>query len=297
MSSALQSPPDVTITSPGGRLRKFFSRLPLHVIIIVIAIIWMIPTIGLLISSFRPATEVSSTGWWTAFQTPFQFTLENYSAVLSQNGMWRSFLNSLIIAVPGTAIPVLVAGFAAFAFAWMKFPGRNILFIFVVALIVVPIQMTLIPVLKLYANIHLVATFPGIWLAHTAYGLPFAVFLLRNFFGGLPRELIESAHLDGASDIAVFFRLIMPLSVPALASLTIFQFLWVWNDLLVALVYLQRPNLAPMTLTINNLVSSFGTSWQLLTAAAFISMALPLVVFFALQRYFVEGINAGAIKG
>ncbi len=297
MSSAVKPPPDITVAGPAGRFRKFFSRLPLHLIIIIIAIVWMIPTVGLLVSSFRPAAEVSSTGWWTAFQTPFQFTVENYSAVLSQNGMLRSFANSLIIAIPGTVIPILVAGFAAFAFAWMKFPGRNALFIFVVALIIVPIQMTLIPVLKLYTNVHLVGTFVGIWLAHTAYGLPFAIFLLRNFFGGLPRELIESAHLDGASNMAVFFRLILPLSVPALASLTIFQFLWVWNDLLVALVYLQSPNLAPMTLTINNLVSSFGTSWQLLTAAAFISMALPLVIFFALQRYFVEGITAGAIKG
>ncbi len=285
------------VVSSSGWWRKFASRFPLHIVLIVISLLWLIPTVGLLISSFRPAILVSSTGWWTAFQTPFQFTLDNYSAVLSQNGMGRSFLNSLIIAIPGTLIPILVAGFAAYAFAWMKFPGRDILFIFVVALLVVPIQMTLIPVLRLYANVHLVSTFPGIWLAHTAYGLPFAVFLLRNFFGALPRELIESAHLDGASNMGVFFRLIIPLSVPALASLAIFQFLWVWNDLLVALVYLQRPDLAPMTLTINNLVSSFGTSWQLLTAAAFISMALPLVIFFALQRYFVEGITAGAVKG
>jgi len=280
-----------------GRFRKFISRLPLHIVIIVIALLWMTPTVGLLVSSFRPASEISTSGWWTAFQTPFQFTLENYSTVLSQNRMGSSFLNSLIIAIPGTVIPTLVAGFAAFAFAWMKFTGRNFLFIFMVALLVVPLQMTLIPVLRLYSSLHLVSTFPGIWLAHTAYGLPLAVFLLRNFFGALPRELIESAHLDGASNLGVFFRIILPLSVPALASLAIFQFLWVWNDLLVALVYLQSPNLAPMTLTINNLVSSYGTSWQLLTSAAFISMALPLVIFFGLQRYFVEGITAGAVKG
>jgi alpha-glucoside transport system permease protein len=211
--------------------------------------------------------------------------------------MGRSFINSLIIAVPGTIIPTFIAGFAAFAFSWMNFKGRDVLFVIVVALLVVPIQMTLIPVLRLYANLHLVSTFPGVWLAHTAYGLPLAVFLLRNFFGSLPREIIESAHLDGASDMGVFFRIILPLSVPALASLAIFQFLWVWNDLLVALVYLQTPKLAPMTVTINNLVSSYGTSWQLLTAAAFISMALPLFIFFSLQRYFVEGITAGAIKG
>jgi len=211
--------------------------------------------------------------------------------------MGQSFLNSLIISVPSTVIPILVAGFAAFAFAWMKFPGRDFLFIFVVALLVVPIQMTLIPVLRLLADVRLVGTFPGIWLAHTAYGLPFAIFLLRNFFAALPRELLESAYLDGASNLRIFFRLIFPLSVPAIASLTIFQFLWVWNDLLVALVYLQDPSKSPMTVTINNLVSSFGTQWQLLTAAAFISMMLPLALFFALQRYFVEGITAGAIKG
>jgi alpha-glucoside transport system permease protein len=276
---------------------RFITRLPLHIIIIALALIWITPTFGLLVSSFRPANLISTTGWWTAFQTPFQFTLNNYSNVLSQNGMLHSFLNSIIITVPGTVIPTFIAGFAAFAFAWMKFPGRNILFVFVVALLVVPVQMTLIPVLRLYTKLHLVSTFPGIWLAHTAYGLPLAVYLLRNFFGSLPKELIESAHLDGASNMVVFLRIILPLSVPALASLAIFQFLWVWNDLLVALVYLQTPELAPMTVTINNLVSSFGTSWQLLTAAAFISMILPLVIFFSLQRYFVEGITAGALKG
>jgi alpha-glucoside transport system permease protein len=179
----------------------------------------------------------------------------------------------------------------------MKFKGRDILFMSVVALLVVPVQMTLIPVLRLLANIHLVGSFPGIWIAHTAYGLPFVVFLLRNFFAQLPKELLESAYLDGASNLRVFFRLILPLSVPALASLGIFQFLWVWNDLLVALVFLQDPSKSPMTVTINNLVSSFGTQWQLLTAAAFISMMLPLVIFIALQRYFVEGITAGAVKG
>jgi alpha-glucoside transport system permease protein len=278
-------------------LGKIAARVPLHVVIVIICLLWMTPAFGLLVSSFRPSTAISNTGWWTAFQTPFQFTLQNYSNVLSQNGMFRSFLNSLIISVPGTVIPILIAGFAAFAFAWMKFRGRDILFMFVVALLVVPIQMTLIPVLRLLADTHLVGTFPGIWLAHTAYGLPFAVFLLRNFFAQLPKELLESAYLDGASHMRVFFRLVLPLSVPALASLAIFQFLWVWNDLLVALVYLQDPSKSPMTVTINNLVSSYGTQWQLLTAAAFISMILPLIIFIALQRYFVEGITAGAVKG
>jgi alpha-glucoside transport system permease protein len=281
----------------GASLRKLASRFPLHILIIVIALLWMTPAFGLLVSSFRPSADIAGSGWWTAFETPSKFTLDNYSTVLSQNGMWRSFLNSLIISIPGTALPTLVAGFAAFAFAWMKFRGRDIIFMSVVALLVVPVQMTLIPVLRFFTDIHLVGTFPAIWIAHTAYGLPFAIFLLRNFFAELPKELLESAYLDGASHLRVFFRLILPLSVPALASLAIFQFLWVWNDLLVALVYLQDPSKAPMTVTINNLVSSFGTQWQLLTAAAFISMMLPLVIFIALQRYFVEGITAGAIKG
>ncbi len=278
-------------------IRRFFARIPLHIIIIIVCIFWMTPAFGLLVSSFRPAAEVATSGWWTAFQTPFQFTLNNYSSVLAQNGMARSFLNSLIITVPSTVIPILIASFAAYAFAWMKFPGRDAIFIFLVALIVVPIQMTLIPVLRFLAAVHLVGTFPGIWLAHTAYGLPFAVYLLRNFFSLLPKELFESARIDGASNVRIFFRIVLPLSVPSIASLVIFQFLWVWNDLLVALVYLQTPDLAPMTVTINNLVSSFGTSWQLLTAAAFVSMALPLVIFFALQRYFVEGLTAGSVKG
>jgi len=280
-----------------SRLRKAIARFPLHFIIIGIALLWMTPAFGLLTSSFRDSAAVANSGWWTAFQLPFDFTLENYQEVLTRNQMGPSFVNSLIISIPGTVIPILVAGYAAFAFAWMKFPGRNALFIFVVALLVVPVQMTLIPVLRLLTNLQIAGSFPAIWLAHTAYGLPFAIFLLRNFFGAIPRELLESAYLDGASNLRVFFRLILPLSVPALASLAIFQFLWVWNDLLVALVILQDPAKAPMTVTITNLVSSYGTQWQLLTSAAFISMMLPLVIFFTLQRYFVQGILAGSVKG
>ncbi len=280
-----------------GAAGRILARFPLHIVVVVICLIWMIPTIGLLVSSLRPAADVAVSGWWTAFQTPFQFTLDNYHAVLTQNGMARSFLNSLIISVPGTVLPLLIAGLAAYAFAWMRFPGKEVLFAIVIGLLVVPIQTTLIPVLRLLADTKLVGTFPGIWLAHTAYGLPLAVFLLRNFFASLPRELIESAYLDGASHMRVFFSMVLPLSVPAIASLAIFQFLWVWNDLLVALVYLQVPSLAPMTLTINNLVSSLGTDWQLLTAAAFVSMILPLIIFIALQRYFVEGLVTGSVKG
>jgi alpha-glucoside transport system permease protein len=280
------------------RVTHFLNRSLVHAIIIIVSLVWLTPTVGLLVSSFRPANLVATTGWWTAFTPLLHFTLDLYRQAIESNGMGTSFLNSLFITIPATVIPILVAAFAAYAFAWMKFPGRDLLFILVVGLLVVPLQTTLIPVLSLYNKVHLSGTFPGIWLAHTAYGLPFAVYLLRNFFGTLPSEMLESAYLDGASAFTAFFQLVLPLSVPAIASLSIFQFMWVWDDLLVALVYLGgTPNVAPMTVAIAQLVSSLGAGWQLLTAAAFLSMILPLVIFFALQRYFVRGILAGSVKG
>ena len=195
-------------------------------------------------------------------------------------------------------MPILIAAFAAYTFVWMKFFGRTLLFLFIVGLLVVPLQMTLIPILRLYNKLHLTGTFVGIWLAHSAYGLPFAIYLLRNFIGELPGEMLECAYIDGASHFDVFFKLVLPTSVPAIASLSIFQFMWVWNDLLIALVYLGgTPDVAPMTVTISNLVNFYGAGWHLLTSAAFISMILPLVVFFALQKYFVRGILAGSVKG
>ena len=282
-------------------LSKVLAQFPLHIVVVSICLIWMMPSVGLLISSFRSRNAVLSSGWWTVFQHPFdftQYTLENYINVLTAQGMGRAFLNSLIITIPSTIIPITVAAFAAYAFAWMEFPGRRTLFAIVVGLLVVPLQMTLIPILRVYNQIGLSGTFLGIWLAHTGYGLPFAVYLLRNFFGGLPRDLFESAFLDGASQLTAFFRLALPLSVPALASLAIFQFLWVWNDLLVALIYLGgAEKVAPLTLKLSSLVNSLGQNWHLLTAAAFISMVLPLIVFFSLQRYFVRGILAGSVKG
>jgi len=278
--------------------RLSLGSLPLNLALILLTVIWLVPTIGLLVSSFRPGFLISRTGWWTAFAPPFQFTLQNYSDVLQTNNLFTSFINSLTIAIPATVMPIAIASFAAYAFAWMRFPLRNWLFLLLVGLLAVPLQMTLIPVLAMFKALGLSGNFFGVWIAHTAYGLPFAIYLLRNFFGALPGDLFESAQIDGAGPVTMFFRLVLPLSVPALASLAIFQFLWTWNDLLVALVYLgSAPQFAPMTVTIANLVNSLGSGYELLTAAAFISMALPLVVFLALQRYFVRGMTAGAVKG
>lgn len=280
------------------RISRAFSRGPLHVLMLVIALIWLLPSVGLFVSSFRPAAAISSTGWWTAFQTPAQFTLDLYRQALTQQGMAQSFLNSLFISIPATVIPIMIAAFAAYAFAWLDFPGRHLIFVLVIGLLVVPLQMTFIPILKIYNVTRLTGTFPAVWLAHAGYGLPFAIYLLRNFIGSLPRDLFESAYLDGASSFDIFFSIVMPLAVPALASLVIFQFMWVWNDLLVALIYLGGiPSVAPMTVTISNQVNSLGGNWQVLTASAFISMILPLLVFFTLQRYFVRGLLAGSVKG
>jgi alpha-glucoside transport system permease protein len=282
-------------------LRYRLRRLPLHAVILLLIVIWLIPTIGLLVNSFRPTDEVTQSGWWTAFFKPSQFTLDNYAHVLAQQNITAGFVNSMFIAIPATVIPILVAAFAAYAFAWMSFPGRDVLFIAVVGLLVVPLQSTFIPLLQLFGphGLGITGSFLVVWMAHTGYGLPFAVFLLRNFMGELPREVFESASIDGASPVTAFLRLALPMTVPAIAALAIFQFLFTWNDLLVALVYLgaQNPDNAPLTIVVSNLVSSLGGGWQYLAAAAFITMALPLAVFFALQRYFVRGIVGGSVKG
>jgi alpha-glucoside transport system permease protein len=281
-----------------SKLRPFVGRLPVHLIVIVIAAVWLLPTIGLFVSSFRPPAAIRNTGWWEFFVPPTQATLENYREVLTEENIGQAFVNSVMIAVPATAMPILVAAFAGYALAQMRFPGRHTLFLVIVGLLIVPIQMTLIPILQLYNRFNLTGTFPGLWLAHAAYGLAFAVYLMRNYIDGLPKELFDIAEIDGADNFTVFYRLVLPLTVPALASLAIFQFIWAWNDLLVALVYLGgSPDVAPLTIAISNLVGSRGRGWEVLTAAAFVSVSLPLVVFFSLQRYFVRGILAGSVKG
>jgi alpha-glucoside transport system permease protein len=275
----------------------------LHLILVLIMVVWAVPAVGLFVASFRTAEATNSSGWWTAIVPPWEFTFANYDYVLNRAGFWDSFLNSLFITIPATVLVVMVAAFAAYAFAWMDFPGRNTIFVIVVGLLVVPLQVTLIPVLTLFRDAsiggyELSGTILAVWLAHTGYGLPFAIYLLRNYIGGLPRELFEAAEIDGAGHATTFFRLVLPMSVPVLASLVIFQFLWVWNDLLVALVYLGPvPRNHPLSVTLANLTTNFGGNWQFVTAAAFVSMIIPIIVFFALQRYFVRGITGGAVKG
>ena len=280
---------------------KFWQQTPVHIAIVAIAIIWTLPTVGLLVSSLRQRDQMLKTGWWTAIlEHPFdltQYHLSNYLEVVQAQGMGQAFANSLTIAIPATVIPIAIAAFAAYAFAWMEFPGRQFLFGVVVCLLVVPLQTTLIPILRVYRDLGLTNSFLGIWLAHTGYGLPLGIYLLRNYIGALPRDLIEAARVDGASHLKIFTKLIMPLSMPAIASFAVFQFLWVWNDLLVALIYLGgTPDVAPLTIQLTNIVGSRGQDWHLLTAGAFITMLVPLMVFFGLQRYFVRGILAGSVK-
>jgi alpha-glucoside transport system permease protein len=279
--------------------RSLGGRVLLHVVILGLMALWFVPTLGLFVNSFRPAADVASSGWWTSLAPPWDFTLANYEHVLARNNLGDAFINSLFITIPSTVITVMVAAFAAYAFAWMDFPYKNAIFVAIVGLLVIPLQSTLIPVLRLLAATGIAGEFLAVWLAHTGYGLPFAIYLLRNYMGGLPKEVFESAAIDGANPATAFFRLALPMSVPVLASLTIFQFLFVWNDLLVSLIYIgptASENL-PMTVVVANLVSSIGGETHFLTAAAFLTMALPLVVFIALQRYFVRGITGGAVKG
>ena len=295
--------------------QKLISDLIVNGGLLLLCIIWTVPTFGLLVSSFRPRDEVNSSGWWTVVQNPTELTLDNYRQVLlgkdvtftdsegnvieaSGDNLGRAFLNSLTVTIPATVIPILIAAFAAYGFAWMNFPGRRPLFIMVVALLVVPLQIALIPILRDYTKLDLNGTFLAIWLGHTGFGLPLATYLLYNYISTLPRDILESAFIDGASPFTIFVRLILPLSVPALASFAIFQFLWVWNDLLVALVFIgSKPEVAVMTQQLQEMVGSRGQDWHLLTAGAFITMLLPLIVFFSLQRFFVRGLLAGSVKG
>jgi alpha-glucoside transport system permease protein len=286
------------------RIVAFISRTPVHIALIALAVIWLVPTIGLAVTSFRPRPDIASSGWWTSF-AELDYTLKNYDLVLNANKMAPSFLNSALIAIPSTLLPLFIGALAAYAFSWIKFPLRDTIFLVLVALMVVPIQAALVPVLIELQDLGNLLTgqkdlitgwYWGIWISHTVFALPFCIFLLRNFFITLPRDLIEAARVDGATNFGIFFKVVLPLSVPALASFAIFQFLWVWNDLLMALVFIQESDLWPMTIRISQLLSTYGTEYHLLSAGAFLLMAVPLIVFFALQRYFVQGLLAGSVK-
>jgi len=263
----------------------------------VVCFLWLVPSIGLLITSFRTQEAALTSGWWTVITKPFQdWTTTNYSQVWNGGGS-NAFVNSLVVSLPATVIPIFIAAFAAYAFTFMEFPGRDFFFILIVGLLVVPLQVALVPLLKIYGNIGLQGTFASVWLAHAAFGLPLAIFILRGYMTTLPRGVIESAKIDGASHYQTFWRLIVPMSVPALASFAIFQFLWTWNDLLVALIFLGPGEKEVLTVAVAVLVVAQQQGWQLITAGAFISMVVPLLVFLGLQRYFVRGLTAGAVKG
>ncbi|HEY0881723.1 MAG TPA: carbohydrate ABC transporter permease, partial [Archangium sp.] len=293
------------------RTKKRLTSRGATIAALIIAILWTTPTFGLFISSFRPKEQVATTGWWTIFVNP-GFTLDNYAAVLeagnTQLTLAGAFFNSIAITVPATVFPLVIASLAAYAFAWIDFRGKNWMFIGVFALQIVPLQMALVPLLSLFSrglNIGGVQIFDGlnaggsyaqVWIAHTIFALPLAIFLLHNFVSEIPRELIEAARVDGAGHGQIFFRIVLPLTMPAIASFAIFQFLWVWNDLLVALVFADG-RVAPMTKLLAEITGKYGQEWHLLTAGAFVSILVPLIVFFALQRFFVRGLLAGSTKG
>ncbi|NKM96566.1 carbohydrate ABC transporter permease [Rhizobium leguminosarum] len=386
------------MTAIGSYFKIGPARLFVHAAVLLIVIIWLIPTLGIFVSALRDKDQIVVSGWWTAFvgstqtaavrlgtpdqqkqegasyvisgnvlegqtgrevkafgnrvqqpaafkagetadlgdgetlqinsdgsyryvknaafspdqrprriyasvSAPPEFTMQNYKTVLTGEGIGQSFINSLTVTIPATIIPILIAAFAAYALSWMEFPGRGLLIALVVGLIVVPLQMSLIPLLRLYNEIGNMLgqpskTYPGIWLAHTAFGMPLAIYLLRAYIAGLPKEIIESARVDGASDFEIFVRIVLPLSFPALASFAIFQFLWVWNDLLVAMVFLgtDKDHIV-LTGSLNALLGSRGGNWEILTASAFVTIIVPLLVFFGLQRYLVRGLLAGSVKG
>ncbi len=270
------------------RRTGFLGRSAVRIAVVLITVLWSLPTVGLLVSSFRSNAAVRSSGWWDAILLPFesaQWTLANYVSVLNADGLAGAFVNSLVVTIPSVVIPITMAAFAAYAFAWMRFPGRSLLFAIVVGLLVVPLQMSLVPILRFFLAIDLTGTFLGTWLAHTGFGLPLAIYLLYNYISQLPGDLFESAAIDGASHFQIFRRIVLPLSFPALAAFSIFQFLWVWNDLLIALVYLgTNEEVAVLPARLNELVGSKGEAWHLLTAGELVTMVLSLSVLLILER-------------
>jgi alpha-glucoside transport system permease protein len=286
-----------TATTAAGQAKKKLTSRGASIAAVVLALLWTLPTFGLALSSFRPEQQIKTTGWWTFFSNP-KLTLDNYRSVLSttSGGLGNFFVNSFVITIPAVVIPLCLAALAAYAFAWVPFRGKDTLFVMVFALQIVPIQVTLIPLLSLYVKTGLASTFWSIWLSHSIFALPLAIYLLHNFMSEIPRELLEAARMDGAGHIQILFRVLLPLLTPALAAFGIFQFLWVWNDLLVGLTF-GGSDRAPLTAALANLAGTRGTAWHLLSAGAFVSIIVPMVVFLSLQRYFVRGLLAGGLKG
>ncbi len=279
---------------PGRAMLVRLRRVPLHLALLLFAALWLVPTIGLFVTSLMQPTDFQEKGWWTVALHPGQLTLDNYRAVLNNSTIMHSLWTTVLVAVFGTLIPVVVGALAGYAFAWLEFPLRDVIFVVVVALLVVPLQMALIPMFQLYNSLNLFDTVLGLVLFHAAFGLPFAIFLLRNFFIGIPRDLMEAARIDGAGEFKIFWRLILPLGRPAIASLAIFQFLWTWNDLIVALTFGRST--VPITVAIFSQMREFSGNIELIAPATFISLIVPLVVFFAFQRSFVQGLLAGSVK-
>ena len=279
----------------GQSLAAFVSRGVVQVALLVVGAFWLVPTFGLLIASLRPEAANTAGGWWHAFARPAEFTVQNYRDLLHNGDITSAFLNTIYITVPATFLVVAVSALAGYAFAWTDFPGRDWWFLLVVGLLVVPLQVGLIPVARLYDRLGIFGSIEGVILYHVAFGLPFAIFLLRNFFAGIPRDLLEAARMDGATEFRLFRKVVLPLGLPAIASLAIFQFLWVWNDLLIGLIF-AGPGSRPLTVAIQQQTRQFGNNVDVISSAAFLSMIVPLIVFFAFQRYFVQGVLAGSVK-
>jgi alpha-glucoside transport system permease protein len=282
------------VESRAAKIGRYAAKLPLQLLLAAIALLWLVPTLGLFLTSLMPAGSIAEQGWWNVVAHPSMATFDNYNALFDNNDLTKALVTTAEIAVGNTLLLVVVAALAGYAFAWLEFPGRDVLFVIVIGLLVVPIQVALIPVFSLYNTAGLFDTVLGLILFHVAFGMPFAIFLLRNFFAGIPKDILESARIDGASELRIFFRLILPLGLPAIASLAIFQFLWTWNDLIVALTFGRDTQ--PITVAIFSQLRQFGTNIELIAPASFVSLAIPLLVFLAFQRYFVQGLLAGSVK-
>jgi alpha-glucoside transport system permease protein len=278
-----------------SRLVNRIGGTAVQILVVLVALIWLFPTIGLAVASLRNTADNSASGWWTVFSKPSQLTIENYQHLLQNRTILHSLVNTVLITVPATFLVVVIGALAAYALAWLGFPGRDWLFIILVALIVVPVQVAIIPDAKLFGFMGIYGQIPAVVAFHVAFGLPFAIFLLRNFFIGIPRDLLEAARMDGGNEFTIFRRVVLPISWPAIASLAIFQFLWVWNDLLVALVFASSDN-APITYALREQMRAFSSNVDVIGPGAFVSMVVPLLVFFGFQRYFVQGVLAGGVK-